>query len=124
MVETNNLGNFVPPILRKALQGTGCAVRECNQSRNKQDRILGALESPLTSGFLYAHKDVFNSKAIDQMRSFNPEATMQKDDYLDSIAGAILETPVRICKIIGNTESNINNNWRIGRGSFEVRTDY
>lgn len=124
VVETNGVGGFVPPILRKALQGTGCAVRECNQRTNKQDRILGALEPPLTSGFLYAHKDVFNSKAIDQMRSFNPEATTQKDDYLDSIAGAILETPVRICKIIGNTESNINNNWRPYGASFEVQTDY
>lgn len=124
VVETNGAGGFVPPILRKALQGTGCAVREQQVSTNKQNRILSALEPPLTSGFLYAHKSIYETKAIEQMRSFNPEATTQKDDYLDSITGAILQTPVRICKIIGNQESTLPNNWRPYNTSYEVKTDY
>lgn len=125
VIETNGAGGFVPPILRKALQGTGCAVRECNVRTNKQDRILSALEPPLLSSFLYAHKDVLASKAIEQMRSFNPEATTQRDDYLDSVAGAILETPVRIARqIFKNSESNPSNNWRPTGGVHEVQADY
>ncbi len=124
VVETNGAGGFVPPILRKALQGTGCAVREQHVLTNKQRRILDALEPPLKSGFLHAHDNVFDSPVIDQMRSFNPEATNDKDDYVDSAAGAILQTPVRIAKIVGNSESNPDNNWIPNGGTYEVHTDY
>lgn len=124
VVETNGAGGFVPPILRKALQGTGCAVREFHVSTNKQQRILDAIEAPLTSSFLYAHEDLMNGPAIEQMRSFNPASTSQKDDYLDSLAGAIKQTPVRILKIIGNTEGTLNNTWRPHGGVYETQTDY
>lgn len=59
------------------------------------------------------------------MRNFNPEYTNQEDDYIDSLAGAILQTPVRICKKIGNSENNsTNNTWRPNNASYEVQTDY
>ncbi|AZS49354.1 transcriptional regulator [Entomomonas moraniae] len=125
VVETKGSGGFVPPILRKALQGTGCAIRECHVSTNKQKRILDALEPPLLSGFIWAHKNVLDGPAIEQMRNFNPEYTNQEDDYIDSLAGAILQTPVRICKKIGNSENNQDNNtWRPNNTSYEVKTDY
>ncbi len=124
VVETNGVGGFVPPILRNALKGTGCAVREQHVTTNKQQRILDALEPPLQSGFIWAHKDVLASPAIDQMRSFNPAIKDQPDDYIDSLAGAILQTPVRIARIIGNTEGQLNNNWRPSAGTYSVQTDY
>lgn len=121
VVETNGAGGFVPPILRKALSGTGCAVREQHVSNNKQKRILDALEPPLLSGFLWVHESVFNSPAIEQMQNFNPELTHQKDDYLDSIAGAILQTPVRIAKRVG-MDKPIDNQWRPPSVNVEVHT--
>lgn len=84
VVETNGSGGFVPPILRKALQGTGCAIRECHVSTNKQKRILDALEPPLLSGFIWAHKNVLASPAIEQMRNF-----FRMPDYNGSYADSL-----------------------------------
>src|SRR5690606_31867216 len=98
VVETNGPGGFVPNILRQALKGTGCGVREEHSSQNKQKRMLDALEPPLSSRFLWAPIDVLKGPLWDQMRDFNPALTNQPDDYLDSGAGAISQTPVRIGK--------------------------
>lgn len=123
VVETNGAGGFVPPILRKALQNTGCAVREQHVSTNKQNRILDALEAPLQSGFLWMHKQLVDSPAIEQMRNFNPALNQQPDDYLDSLAGAILQTPVRISQLLANSKQNFLN-WRASSPVHEVNTDY
>lgn len=124
VVETNGAGGFVPPILRKALQGTGCGVREQHVSSNKQKRILDALEPPLLSGFLWAHESVLNSSAIEQMRTFNPELSHQKDDYLDSLAGAILQTPVRIARIVGKSTEQKLDYWRPSNTTYDIKVNY
>ena len=123
VVETNGAGGFVPPILSKALQGTSCAVREQHVSSNKQKRILDALESPLLSGFLWVHDDVFASPAIEQMQNFNVELTHQKDDYLNSVVGAILQTPVRIARVVDKV-GDLDNRWRLDTPIHEVKTSY
>lgn len=45
---------------------------------------------------------------IEQMQNFNPKLTHQTDDYLNSIAGAILQTPVRIAKGVGSIKTPDN----------------
>lgn len=95
-VETNGVGGFVPAILRKALNGLGCSVVEHTARGNKEQRILQAIESPLSGGYLWAHESIYNTDAVQQMSDFNPAAKNQKDDYLDSLSGAILLTPVKI----------------------------
>ena len=122
-VETNGPGGFVPPILRRALAGTGCGVTEVHSSTNKQKRILDGFEAPLTSNFLWAHVDVLDGPVWDQMKDFNPSITNQPDDYLDAGAGAITETPVRIGKIVGKPNQELGNNWRPSGGVFEVTLD-
>lgn len=117
VVETNGAGGFVPPILRKALQISGCAVREQHVSTNKQNRILDALEAPLQSGFLWMHKQLADNPAIEQMRNKQP------DDYLDILEGAILQTPVRISQLLANFKQNFLN-WRASSPVHEVNTDY
>lgn len=124
VVETNGAGGFVPPILRKALQNTGCAVREQHVSSNKQQRILDALEPPLLSGFLWMHRNLLHSPALEQMRTFNPELTNQSDDYLDSVAGAILQTPVRIARVVGKPTEQTLQTWKPGGGVHHVNVDY
>lgn len=124
VVETNGAGGFVPPILRKALQATGCAVREQHVATNKQQRILDALEAPLQSGFLWVHQTIVNGPAIEQMRQFNPEVKNQPDDYLDSLAGAILQTPVRIARMVGKMTSQKPHHWRPSNNSYQVNVDY
>lgn len=124
VVETNGPGGFVPPILRKHLKKTGCAVREKFRSVSdgaKNKFILDALEPPLSSRFLWAHTSVIDGPAYDEMKDFNPEAQGQPDDHIDSVAGAIKETPVRIGKSIG--EPGVwgeEKEWRPGSGVHEV----
>lgn len=121
VVETNGPGGFVPPILRRALAGTGCGVREKHSTVDKRKRILDAFEPPLSSRFLWAHVSVLDGPMPSQMRDFNPAIKDQPDDYLDSGAGAITETPVRIGKITGRIfDDPSGKDWRPTTGVFEV----
>jgi len=124
VVETNGPGGFVPNILRQALKGTGCGVGEEFSVTNKQKRILDAFEAPLSSRFLWAHVSVLEGPTWDQMKDFNPELSDQPDDYLDSGAGAIAQTPIRIGKIVGKPTDHSREDWRPSAGVHEVVVEY
>lgn len=124
VVETNGPGGFVPNILRQALKGTGCGVGEEFSVTNKQKRILDAFEAPLSSRFLWAHVSVLEGPVWDQMKDFNPELRDQPDDYLDSGAGAIAQTPIRIGKIVGKPTDHSREDWRPNAGVHEVVVEY
>lgn len=123
IIETNGPGGFAPAILKQALKGTGCGVGEEHSKTNKQKRILDAFESPLSAGFLWAHIDVLRT-IWDQLRDFNPALTDQEDDYIDSGAGGIGQTPVRIGRIVGNPTEARRDDWRPDAGVHEVQVDY
>ncbi|EMN8761970.1 phage terminase large subunit [Serratia marcescens] len=124
VVEVNGPGSFAGKLLRQALKGTGCGVREEFTITNKQKRILDAFEAPLSSRFLWAHSDVLDGPAYDQMRDFNPAVTNQPDDFIDSGAGAISETPVRIGKLVGKPTAQGREDWQPSDGDHEVAVDY
>ncbi|MGQ6073322.1 phage terminase large subunit [Serratia sp. IR-2025] len=124
VVEVNGPGSFAGKLLRQALKGTGCGVREEFTITNKQKRILDAFEAPLSSRFLWAHSDVLDGPAYDQMRDFNPTLTNQPDDFIDSGAGAISETPVRIGKLVGKPTAQGREDWQPTDGDHEVAVDY
>lgn len=119
-VETNGPGGFVPPILRKALAGTGCGVREEHSSVNKNKRILDAFEPVLSTQYLWASVAVLDGPVSEQMRAFNPVVTTQPDDYIDSGAGAISTTPVRLGKIVGKPTATPRDDWAPNAGVYEV----
>jgi hypothetical protein len=128
-VETNGPGGFVPAILRKHLAGTGCGVGEVFSVSNKQARILDAFEPALSSRFLWAHVDVLEGPVWDQMKDFNPALKDQPDDYLDSGAGAIASTPVRIGKVVSGEIVKISTppsreDWRPSGGVHEVTLEF
>jgi hypothetical protein len=120
VVETNGAGGFVPPRLRKFLFGTGCAVVDDHATVNKQKRILDAFEPPLSMQVLWAHTSVLDGPTWDQMKDFNPLSKNQPDDYLDSGAGAIADTPVRIGQIISTANKRAGHDWRPNSGTHEV----
>lgn len=127
-IETNGPGGFVPAIARKHLKRHGIAVREDFEKENKQQRILDAFEPPLSSGFLWAHVSVMDGPAAKQMADFDPQQKNQPDDYIDSAAGAIAETPVRVGRIIGGQVSGNPNgkgreDWRPSAGVHEVELE-
>lgn len=123
-VEVNGPGSFAGKLLRQALKGTGCGVQEEFSVTNKQKRILDAFEAPLSSRFLWAHSDVLDGPMYDQMRDFNPAVSDQPDDYIDSGAGAIGQTPVRIGKLVGKPNATSRENWQPYDGEIMVDTDH
>ena len=123
-VEVNGPGSFAGKLLRQALKGTGCGVREEFSITNKQKRILDAFEAPLSSRFLWAHTDVLDGPAYDQMRDFNPALTNQPDDFIDSGAGAISQTPVRIGKVVGIPTGHAREDWQLSDRDHLVDVDY
>lgn len=122
-LETNGPGTFIPPLLRRALAGTGCGVVEVNRKGDKSKYILDALEAPLSGQFLWAHASLWEVKAIKQMRDWIPGVENQEDDYIDSAAGAVKQTPVRIGKVIGNVKQLTKQSWRPDSGVHEVAVD-
>lgn len=118
-VEVNGPGGFAPAVLKKELAGTGCGVGEQFSSVNKNKRILDALEAPLSGGFLWAHVDVIEM-IRDEMRDWKPEVKEQRDNFLDSGAGAISATPQRIGRVIGTVARQERESWRPSSGAHEV----
>lgn len=131
VIETNGIGGFAPNLLRQAFKSRNicCGVIENHENRNKNIRILEALEAPLESRFLWAHvrlADEKESPIFNQMRDFNPEITEQPDDYIDSLAGAILRTPIRIAKSVQQRTqtSNTMSSWRPNNGQLKAKIKY
>ncbi|WP_419204327.1 phage terminase large subunit [Bordetella trematum] len=125
-VETNGIGAFVPQLLRQAIkqERLRCGVTDVQVSGNKNARILEGLEPPIKSGVLWAHVDVLDGPLWDQMIQWDPEVKDQPDDYLDSGAGAILQAPVRIGRMVrekvGIPTGAGREDWRPTGGVHEV----
>lgn len=127
VVETNGAGTFAPAVLKAALKQArifDCGVTDKHETVNKNRKILDALEGPLTSGTLWAHVSVLDGPAYDQMRDWNPAIQQQPDDHLDSLAGAVTDTPERVGR---NTDWNPSGrgreDWRPATGVHEVELE-
>lgn len=131
-IETNGIGNFAPAALKAALKTRGirCGVTEQHSTKSKNKRILDGIEGPLISGLLWAHVSVLedengeDSAQVKQMREFNPAIADQPDDYLDSLAGAIVEAPERVGKSLNQTDYEETPNWRTNGGVYEATVDF
>jgi hypothetical protein len=134
VVETNGVGAFAPAFLRTAFKQARlqCGVTEEPQATNKNKRILEAIEGPLNSGQLWAHVSVLDSPAYTQMRDWNPAIQNQPDDDLDSLAGAIAETPERVQRGAGQDAQEskgwkppqqAREDWRPETGVHEVELE-
>lgn len=120
VVEVNGPGSFAAKLLRSALKGMGCGVAEEYSVANKQKRILDAFEPPISSGFLWAHSRVLDGEAYKQLREFDPSLTNQPDDYIDSGAGAIHQTPVRIGQRVALAKTDPRANWKLTDSVHDV----
>ncbi len=131
IIETNGVGTHFPSILRSVFKKRNiyCGVRELHETQNKNKRILGTLEAPLLSGYLYAHQSVLqvngtDSPQVKEMRLFDPSVTNNKDDYVDSLAGAISAEAVRIGTHNHYPTYNHNNNWQASNQYSEMKLDF
>jgi hypothetical protein len=126
-VETNGIGKFAPSVLKAALKQRRlqCGVTEVDSTENKNKRILEAFEPLLlSSGMLWAHVDVLDGDAWDEMKDWNAAVREQPDDLLDAAAGAITDTPERVGKLVGNSDVRERQDWRPSAGVFEVEVDH
>lgn len=122
-IETNGVGAFVPQILLGVVRGKGIGVDEQYTTANKKIKIIEAFETPLSGGFLHVHEDVYNSKFVTQMRDFNTRTSNQKDDYIDAVASAITQEPIRIGRTGPLSEESIKR-WRTVGSVVEAEMEY
>jgi len=125
-LETNGLGKFLPGLLRReiAAAGLACAVIPKASSRNKDLRIVDAFDAVLAAGRLHAHRGVWDTPFITEMREWRPGGRTP-DDGLDAVSGCLLSEPVRLSRPApppsGLREPG---RWRAGAGSFVADTDF
>lgn len=131
-IETNGVGTHVPDnflaVFRK--RGIQCGVEGIHESKNKNSRILGAIEGPLTSGYLYAHESILkdengnDSDIVKKMRLFNAETQDNPDDEIDSLSKAITNEPVRIGRKNLPNSYGSRTEWRPNHGAVELKTEF
>jgi len=113
-LETNGIGRFLPSLLRRELRAAGmrCAVLERTSKRNKDLRILDAFDAVLAAGCLAAHRSVWDTPFIEEMREWRPGGR-GRDDGLDAVAGCLGDEPVRLARWEGG-EPLFLPSWRGG----------
>lgn len=125
-IETNGVGTHTPNLLKAALKARRirCGVSEQHTSANKNRKILGAFDAPLSGGYLWAHVSVLDA-VEDQMRSWNPAVKEQPDDHLDAGAECLMQQPVKIGRgaKVENATPHERDDWRPGSGVYEVEVE-
>lgn len=98
-LEINGLGRFLPGLLRRELAraGIACAVVEHTSRQPKALRIAEAFDAVLAAGALSAHRGVWDTPFIQEMRDWRPDARFKgHDDGLDAVAACLKAEPVRL----------------------------
>lgn len=97
-IETNGIGNALPEIMRDTARRRGdtIAVERVVNFRNKETRILDAIEPVLSTGRLYAHTTIQRTPLLAEMLGWTPIGGGAHDDGLDAVAGAMTLTPMPV----------------------------
>jgi hypothetical protein len=121
-LETNGLGRFLPGLLRRELAALGLAVPVIEQTarRAKDDRIVEAFDAVLAAGALHAHRSVWDTPFVAEMREWQP-GRGGRDDGLDAVAACLLAEPVRLARAARTRRPA---NWRPGGGQWRAGTDF
>lgn len=124
-LETNGLGRFLPGLLRREMSAAGieAAVIEHTSTRPKDLRILDAFDAVLAAGRLHAHRRVWDTPFVSEMREWRPAAGV-RDDGLDAVAGCLLAEPVRLPRRARTWGAGRRRSWRVGARPVAARTDF
>lgn len=122
-LETNGLGRFLPGLLRReiAAGGLGCAVVEVGSTRAKDQRIVDAFDAVLAAGALSAHRSVWATPFLTEMREWRPGGK-GRDDGLDAVAGCLLSQPVRLSRPVGPERRRTE--WRTAGQTLRADSDF
>ncbi|MBI3504145.1 MAG: phage terminase large subunit [Proteobacteria bacterium] len=121
-IETNGLGGFLPGILRKELSaaGVGASVQGVHSKVAKAKRILDAFDVHLAAGVLHAHRRVWDTPFIAEMREWRADLPGVRDDGLDAVAGCLASEPARFVPAARAERSE----WRPGATQRRAATDF
>jgi len=121
-IERNGIGGFLPGILRRELADAGlaCGVSGAHAARSKILRILDAFDARLAASVLHAHRDVWKTPFVVEMREWRPGGAV-RDDGLDAVAGCLLAEPVRVAPI---ERPQAQRSWRTGGKAHRAKTDF
>lgn len=110
-IETNGIGNTLPEIMRDTCtrRDTRITVQRVVNNKNKESRILDAIEPLLGTGRLYMHIRVQQTPLISEMIGWTCTGGAGHDDGLDAVAGAICATPTPV-RPLGATIKSIKAN--------------
>jgi hypothetical protein len=126
-LETNGIGKFLPGLLRRELtrSGIGCAVVEENSRRPKVQRITSGLDAILAARALFAHRSVFETPFITELREWHGNSNTP-DDGLDAVSACINNQPVRLImsEVRSGLEKRSRTDWRFGSGPFVAKTEF
>ncbi|TVR97381.1 MAG: hypothetical protein EA406_09840 [Rhodospirillales bacterium] len=125
VVETNGIGRFLPTLLRRELERAGlrAGVIEHVSVRAKDIRIVDAFDAVLAAGRLHAHRSVFESRFLEELREWRPGGKC-RDDGLDAVAGCLLSEPVRLPRVFPDAAGSRPGGWRPASASFRADTDF
>jgi hypothetical protein len=126
VLETNGLGKFLPGLLRReiATAGLAAAVIEKASRRNKDLRIVDAFDAVLAAGRLHAHRSVWDTPFIAEMREWRPGGRT-RDDGMDAVSGCLLSEPVRLSRPSAPAGGlRQPGRWRSGSGPFAAEIDF
>jgi hypothetical protein len=120
-LETNGIGRFLPGLLRREMRALDlrCAVIEKANTRNKDLRIIDAFDAVLAAGRLAAHRSVWETPFVEEMREWRP-GCRGRDDGLDAVAGCLINEPVRLTRRPLSDGAMAWQDWRPGAGSIAV----
>lgn len=123
-LETNGLGKFLPELMRTELKKRRmrCALLEQTATRQKQIRIIEALDAPLANGALFIHKRIEQTPFISEMKDWTPTASVH-DDGLDAVAGCLLKLGVRRDNSVSLLPSLVKPDWRFGKNPIPLSLD-
>ena len=126
-VETNGIGYYLPGLLRGEIDALGirCTVIKETAARAKDARILEAFDVALAAGRLAAHRSVWRSPFIAEMREWRPRGK-GRDDGLDAVAGCLLAEPERLPRRlpVPSPGARSKPDWRPGGGQYMAVTEF
>jgi hypothetical protein len=126
-IESNGIGKFLSGILRLELRDVGldAAVVEKASHSAKDQRIIDSFDVVLAAGRLHAHRSVWQTPFIGEMREWRP-ATNGRDDGLDAVSGCLLSEPVRLPRKPATSRKDIKarGNWRGNVSNFKAKTSF
>lgn len=97
-IEINGIGNALPEILRQVAYKKQMPINilQISNHAKKETRILNAIEPLMATGRLYMHQKIQQTMLLAEMLAWSPIGSVEHDDGLDALAGALTMTPCPI----------------------------